>query len=387
MRSPYFTEEHDILREQVRRFVISEVMPHGDAWERDGAVPREVFLKMGELGFLGLRFPEALGGSGMSVLGLIILAEELGRSTYAGMNLMAMVHVAMASPHLLNAGTQEQLERYAAGIISGRTLTGVAITEPDAGSDVGGLRTSARRDGDEWIIDGSKMFISNGLSGDLFFVAARTDRSARGHRGISMFIVPKGIPGFAVGRRLAKMGHHCADTVELIFDNCRVPHANLLGEAGRGFYAVMKNFQSERLILGAMATGEAATALKITIDYTRIRQTFGVPLLDRQTIRQRLAMLHAKVEAGRQLLYHAGWLEAQGQSPVREVSMVKAFCAETVNEVMYACQQFHGGIGYIQGTAIERMVRDARLYAIGGGATEIMLEEIAKRWDSVPYWQ
>jgi acyl-CoA dehydrogenase len=202
-----------------------------------------------------------------------------------------------------------------------------------------------------------------------------------------MFIVEKGTPGFRVARRLEKMGDHCNDTVELVFEDCRVPAANLLGEEGRGFYAAMKNFQGERLCLGAMAMGEAATALKITLEYARIRRTFGQPLIERQAIRHKLAMLHAKVEAGRQLVYNAAWMEARGLNPIRDVSMVKAFCPEVANEVMYACQQFHGGYGYIRDSAIERMVRDARLHAIGGGATEVMLEEIAKRWDDVPYWQ
>jgi len=387
MISPFFSEEHEMLRTQVRRFVAEEIKPYGDQWEQDGMTPRSLLRKMGALGLLGLRFPQAHGGAGMDVLGWIVLAEELGRSTYGGVTVTVMVHTAMASPHLVNAGNQEQLRRYAPGIVSGDLLCAIAVTEPDAGSDVGALRTSARRSGDDWLINGTKMYITNGANADIVFVAARTDPSAKGSKGISMFIVEKGTPGFRVARRLNKMGDHCNDTAELVFENCRVPGANLLGEEGRGFHAAMKNFQGERLVLGAMAMGEAATALKLTLDYARIRKTFGRPLIEHQAIRQKLAMLHAKIESGRQMLFSAAWSEARGLNPVREVSMVKALCPEIANEVMYACQQFHGGYGYIRDSAIERMVRDARLHAIGGGPTEVMLEEIAKRWDDVPYWQ
>jgi len=387
MISPFFSEEHEMLRTQVRRFVAEEIKPYGDQWEQDGMTPRSLLRKAGALGLLGLRFPQAHGGAGMDVLGWIVLAEELGRSTYGGVTVTVMVHTAMASPHLVNAGSEEQLRRYAPGIVSGDLLCAIAVTEPDAGSDVGALRTSARRSGDDWLINGTKMYITNGANADIVFVAARTDPSAKGSKGISMFIVEKGTPGFKVARRLNKMGDHCNDTAELVFENCRVPAANLLGEEGRGFHAAMKNFQGERLVLGAMAMGEAATALKLTLDYARIRKTFGRPLIEHQAIRQKLAMLHAKIEACRQMVFSAAWSEARGLNPVREVSMVKALCPEIANEVMYACQQFHGGYGYIRDSAIERMVRDARLHAIGGGPTEVMLEEIAKRWDDVPYWQ
>jgi acyl-CoA dehydrogenase len=381
LNSVYFKEEHLALKEQIRRFVENEIRPHGEAWEREGKVPREMLRQMGALGLFGMRVPEEYGGSGMDTFGTIILAEELGRSTFGGVSVTVMVHTAMASPHLIHAGSKAQIEKYMPSILSGERITAIAVTEPDAGSDVAGIRTRARRDGDDWVLNGTKMFISNGYYGDLFFVAAKTDPEARGSRGISMFIVEKGTPGFNVGRKLEKTGDLCSDTAELIFDDCRIPAENLLGEENKGFYAAMKNFQNERLAIGAMATGEADTALKLTIDYTRSRKAFGASLLDKQAIRLRLAMMQAKLEAGRQLLYHAAWLDTQGYDCVSEISMVKAYCAETVNEVMYACQQFHGGMGYIRETAIERMVRDARLHAIGGGATEVMLEEIAKRWN------
>ena len=381
MDSIYFKEEHHILREQVRRFVETEIKPHGEAWEAAGAVPREVLRQMGELGFFGICYPETLGGSGMDVFGMIVLAEELGRSTFGGVSVTVMVHVAMASPHLVNAGTDAQIAKHLPGIIAGDTITAIAVSEADAGSDVSGIRTRAVRDGDDWVINGSKMFISNGYHGDLFFVAAKTDIEAKGSRGISMFIVDKGMPGFKVGRKLEKTGDLCSDTAELIFEDCRVPAENMLGDENKGFYAVMKNFQNERLAIGAMSTSEAETAIQLTIDHVRTRKAFGGALMDKQVIRQRLAMMQTKVAAGRQLLYHAAWRDSLGHDCIQDVSMVKAFCPEVVNEVMYTCQQFHGGMGYIRETAIERMVRDAHLHAIGGGATEVMLEEVAKRWN------
>ncbi|MBL6955169.1 MAG: acyl-CoA dehydrogenase family protein [Alphaproteobacteria bacterium] len=380
MDSIYFSEEHNLLRDQVRRFVEAEIRPHGDAWERDGMVPRQVLRQMGELGYFGLRFPEKYGGSGMDVFAMIVLAEELGRSTYGGVSVTVMVHCAMSSPHLVHAGTEAQIAKYLPRIISGETVCAIAVTEPDAGSDVGGIRTRAVRDGDDWVLNGSKMFISNGYYGDLYFVAAKTDPDAKGSRGISMFIVERDTPGFTIGRKLEKFGIHCSDTAELFFADCRVPAANMLGEENRGFYAVMQNFQNERLSIGAMATSEATKALEMTIAYVSDRKAFGGALIDKQGIRQRLAMSQCKLLAARQLLYHAAWLDSQGKDCVAEVSMVKAHCAEVTQEVMYNCQQFHGGMGYIREGVIERMVRDARLHAIGGGATEVMLEEVAKRW-------
>lgn len=380
MHSVYFGEEHNLLRDQVRRFVEREVKPHGAAWESDGMVPREVLRKMGELGFFGLRFPEKYGGSEMDVFATIILAEELSRSTYGGVSVTVMVHAAMSSPHLVYAGTEEQIRKYLPDILSGKSICAIAVTEADAGSDVAGIRTRAVRDGDDWVLNGGKMFISNGYHGDLYFVAAKTDPEAKGSRGISMFIVERDTPGFRIGRKLEKFGILCSDTAELIFDDCRVPGENLLGEENRGFYEVMRNFQNERLSIGAMATSESATALEMTIEHIRNRKAFGVALIDKQGIRQRLAMSQCKLLAAQQLLYHAAWLDSQGKECVAEISMVKAHCAEVAQEVMYNCQQFHGGMGYIRETAIERMVRDARLHAIGGGATEVMLEEVAKRW-------
>ncbi len=374
----WFDDTHRMLSDSLRRFIENEVAPAGRAWEDAGFVPREILRKMGSLGFMGLRYPEKYGGGEMNVLGTALLAEELGRSSFGGFAVTVLVHTDMASPHLMNAGTPEQLDRYMPGIIAGEKITAVAVTEPDAGSDVRSIRTSARRDGAHWVINGSKMYITNGVHADLYFVAAKTDPAA-GTKGISMFIVEKGTPGFSVARPLDKMGWRSSDTAELVFQECRIPAENLLGEEGRGFYQVMKNFQNERIALGAQAMGEASKALEITLDYVKQRKAFGAVLWDKQAIRQRLSMLAAKVEAGRQLVYSAAWADTLGRDCVKEVSMVKAYCGELVNEVMYDCLQFHGGFGYIRDSAIERMTRDARIQSIGGGATEVMLEEIAKR--------
>ncbi|MBV9558228.1 MAG: acyl-CoA dehydrogenase family protein [Pseudolabrys sp.] len=377
--SPYFKEEHEALRAQLRRFVETEIKPKAEAWEEQGSVPRDVLRRMGELGFLGIRYPAKYGGSEMDTLGSVVLAEELGRSTFGGVAITVLVHTDMASVHLANAGSVELQDRFMPDVVAGRAITAVAVTEPDAGSDVKSIRTTARKDGDHYILNGAKMFITNGVHADLYMVAAKTSAEARPSQSVSMILVQKGTPGFRVSRALDKHGWRSSDTAELVFENCRVPAANLLGGEGQGFYAIMRNFQNERTVIGAMAMGEAQAALELTLDYVTTRKAFGATLYEKQAIRQRLAMLSSKVEAGRQLVYHAAWLDAQGVDCTREVSMVKAYCGELVNEVMYACVQFHGGMGFMRESAIERMSRDARVQAIGGGATEVMLEEVAKR--------
>jgi acyl-CoA dehydrogenase len=378
MNAPPHDDTFALLRDSIRRYVEREIVPKAAPWEEQGFVPREVLKEMGRLGFLGLRYPEEYGGAALDARATALLAEELGRSTFGGFAITVLVHTDMASPHLVNAGSGEQMRKFLPGIISGEKISAVAVTEPDAGSDVKGIRTTAKRDGDAYVLNGAKTFITNGQLADLYFVAAKTDPRA-GSRGVSMFIVEKGTPGFSVSRKLDKHGWRSSDTAELSFQDCRVPAANLLGEEGKGFYAIMKNFQNERIAIGAMAIGESSKALELTLQYVKERRAFGAPLWDKQAIRQRLAMLAAKVEAGRQLVSHAAGLDAQGRDCVKEVSMVKAYCGELVNEVMYDCLQFHGGMGYMRESAIERMARDARVQSIGGGATEVMLEEVAKR--------
>ncbi|HEY3892466.1 MAG TPA: acyl-CoA dehydrogenase family protein [Bradyrhizobium sp.] len=378
-RSVYFGEEHELLRAQLRRFVNEEIKPRALQWEQDGMVPREVLRRMGELGFFGIRYPAQYGGAEMDTLATVVLAEELGRSTFSGVAITVLVHTDMASVHLFNAGSPALKDRWMPDVVAGRKIVAVGVTEPGAGSDVKGIRTTARRDGDSYVLNGAKMFITNGVHADLYCIAAISNPEMRPSQRLSMLLVEKGTPGFRVGRALDKQGWRSSDTAELLFEDCRVPAANLLGEEGRGFYAIMRNFQNERIVIGAMAIGEADAAIELTLDWLTQRNTFGEPLWSRQAIRHRLAMLAARVEAGRQLVYHAAWLVTQGIDATKEVSMVKAYCGELVNEVMYACLQFHGGMGYMRESTIERMSRDARVQSIGGGTTEVMLEEVAKR--------
>jgi len=376
--TPYFTAEHEMLRATIRRFIAERVLPHADAWEEQGMVPRQVLREMGALGLLGIRYSAEYGGSELDTLSTAVLAEELGRSTYGGFAITVLVHTDMASPHLNNAGTPAQLARYRPAIISGESIAAVAMTEPDAGSDLAGMRTTARRDGEHWVLNGAKMYITNGVHADVYFVAAKTGEPGRNHQ-VSMFIVEKGTPGFRVARPLKKHGWLSSDTAELSFEDCRIPAANLLGEENKGFYALMRNLQNERIVLGAQSMGEAARAIELTLEWVTQRKAFGATLWNQQTIRHRLAMLSARVEAVRALIYNTAWRDAQGHVVVKEVSMIKALAGELVNEVMYDCVQFHGGFGYMREAAIERMARDARVQSIGGGATEVMLEEIAKR--------
>ncbi|HXV07499.1 MAG TPA: acyl-CoA dehydrogenase family protein [Burkholderiales bacterium] len=375
----YTTPEHLALREQVARFLAREVEPVAQAWEEQGYVPREVLRKLGALGLLGITYPQEYGGAAADALTSLVFAEALSRTTFGGFAVTVLVHTDMASPHLVHAGSPPQLERYLPKVISGELITAVAITEPDAGSDVKAIRTRARRSRGQWVLNGSKMFITNGVHADLYVVAARTDPDGQGAQALSMFLVEKGAPGFSVGRALKKQGWLCSDTAELVFEDCRIPEDNLLGRENAGFYAIMKNFQTERIALSAMAVGHALTALDLTLGYVKQRRAFGGALFEKQAIRQRLAMLQAKTEAARQFMYHCAWLVTQGRECVREVSMLKALTGELANEVVYTCQQFHGGMGYMRETPIERLLRDARVLTIGGGATEVMLEEVAKR--------
>jgi len=378
-KSLYFSEELNMLRDQIRRFIETEIVPNGDAWEEVGKVPRAVFAKMGALGILGMRYPEKYGGADLDMMASVVLAEELGRCTFGGFSADVLVHTDMASPHLANVGTSEQLERWMPAITSGEKICAVAVTEAGAGSDVAGMRTRAVRDGNGWVINGTKMFITNGVHADIIFVAAKTDLEAKGSRGVTIFAVEKDTLGFSVGKKLNKTGWLCSDTAELVFEDVRVTGDDILGKVNKGFYAIMKNFQNERTVMGAMAMGEAQKAIELTLEYVKNRPAFGGVLWDKQVIRQKLAERSAQVEAGRQLTYHAAWMDAQGMDCVKEVSMVKAYCGDLVNKVMYDCVQFHGGMGYMRETPVERMSRDARIQSIGGGATEVMLEEIAKR--------
>ena len=377
MDNIHLTHDHQLLRDQVARFLAEEVEPHASAWEADGKVPREVLRRMGRAGLFGLMYEAEHGGAEADALTNLAFAEALSQCTYGGFIITVLVHTDMASPHLHHAGSAAQKARWMPGITSGELITAVGITEPGAGSDVAGLRTTARREGDDWVLNGSKLFITNGVHADLYFVAART---GPGKRDISIIAVEKGAPGFSVGRQLDKTGWRCSDTAELHFDDCRVPVGHLLGEEGKGFYAVMKNFQTERIALAAMAVGHCTQALRLTLEHVKTRQAFGGPLWNQQTVRQRLAMCDAKTRAAQAYTWHCAWRVSEGHDIVQDVSLLKALTGELVNEVTQTCQQFHGGMGYMTGTPVERLWRDARVLGIGGGATEVMLDEAAKRY-------
>ncbi|MGI9622433.1 MAG: acyl-CoA dehydrogenase family protein [Acidimicrobiales bacterium] len=376
-RNAYMTDELQAVYDQTVGFVQNEVTPNGDVWEVEGKVPRSVLRQMGELGMLGLRVPETLGGLGLGMLASATFSEALGASTYAGFDVTVLVHTDMAGPHLVNSGSPEQHDRWMPGVLSGETILAIAVTEPDAGSDVAGLRTTAVRDGDGWRINGTKLFITNAVYGDVTIVAARTN--AEDKYGISMFLVPSETEGFEVATKLDKHGWRCSDTAELTLDDVWVPEDQLLGTEHRGFYETMKNFQNERMVLVGMGIGAAQRAIDITNAYCQERQAFGGHLFDLGAIRQRMAMDQAKVDAVRASMYHAAWMGDQGEDNVKAMSGVKAWGCEVVNQVMYDCVQFHGGMGYMRESDIERMYRDARILPIGGGATEVMLEEVAKR--------
>ena len=375
----YLDDDLKAVASQTAEYVEREIVPRADEWEKQGRVPREIIKQMGEIGFFGLRVAPEYGGIGLGARASVVFAEELGRSTYGGFTITVLAHTDLALPYITKFGSDGLKERYLPGLISGELLAGIAVTEPDAGSDVAAIRTSAKRDGDGYVINGTKMFITNGATGDVVLVAARTDSDVKGSRGLSMFVVDRGTEGFSVGRGLSKMGWRSSDTAELDFDDCYVPAENLIGEENRAFYYIMENFQNERLILAGQSLGEAQRAVEITVEHLRERRAFGAPLWNKQAIRQRLAMDQARIDAARQLTYHAAWLEEQGEDSVRVVSEVKALVGELVNEVLYDCVQFHGGMGFIAETEVERLYRDARVQSIGGGATEVMLDEVAKR--------
>jgi len=380
-RNIYMTDELQAIYDQTVEFVSKEVTPHGDQWEVDGKVPRDVLRQMGALGMFGLRVPEEHGGLGFGMLASAVFSEALGASTFAGFDVTVLVHTDMAGPHLINSASPEQLEQWLPGMLTGETILSIGVTEPDAGSDVAGIRTKAVKDGDGWRINGTKTFITNAVYGDMTIVAAKTDPDNK--YGITMFLVPAGTEGFSVSKKLDKHGWRCSDTAELVLDDVWIGDDQVLGTVHRGFYETMKNFQNERMVLVGMGVGAAQAAIDQTLAYTQDRSAFDGHLYDLGAIRQRMAMNQAKLDAVRASMYHAAWLGDDVMGPggdnVKEMSGVKAFGAEVVNQIMYDCVQFHGGMGYMRETPVERMYRDARILPIGGGATEVMLEEVAKR--------
>jgi alkylation response protein AidB-like acyl-CoA dehydrogenase len=373
-----FTEEHDRLRESIRSFVTRELAPHAAEWE-ESTFPDEVFRRMGELGLLGLSYPEEYGGQGGDYFCNLVLAEEMVHSGCGGLAMGVAVHTDMATPPIHVFGTEEQKRTYLVPSIAGERIGCLGITEPDAGSDVAGIRTRAIRDGGEWVIDGAKTFITNGHRADYIVLVTKTDPGA-GHDGISLFIVDMDLPGVVREQRLEKLGMHASDTALLAFQDVRVPADALLGQEGKGFYHIMWELQGERLIGAAGAVAGAQRAFDKTLQYATERQAFGRSIGRFQAIRHKFADMATKIEAGRQLVYTTAWRHANGEYPVREISMAKLYSARMAFEVLDECLQIHGGAGYMKEYGIERAWRDMRLNRIGAGTDEIMLDLIGRSY-------
>ena len=375
-RYPQFTEEHEIFRKSVRSFVEQELAPHADQWESDGLFPRWVFEKMGELGFLGIRVPEEYGGAGLDWWFTVVLVEELTRCRCAGLPMGILVQTDMATPVIAELGTDEQKREFLEPAILGRKIAALAVTEPDAGSDVANLRTTARLDGEEYVVSGAKTFITNATRADFLTLAVRTGE--KGFGGISFMLFPTDTPGYQVARKLKKLGNLCSDTAEISFDECRVPRRYLLGEQNMGFAYIMQNFQGERLVAAVASVAGAQRTIDATIEYTQDRKAFGRPIIGFQVTRHHFADMLTKVAAGRQLAYHCVDLMSRGIECTREIAMAKLFCTETTFEVTNRCLQMYGGYGYMDEYEISRSFRDTRLLTIGGGTSEVMKEIISK---------
>ncbi|MDF2681807.1 MAG: acyl-CoA dehydrogenase domain protein [Brevibacillus sp.] len=373
-----FNDEHEMLRKAVRNFVKKEITPFVDQWEAAEEFPRELFARMGELGYLGIKFPEAYGGGGADFIADAVMLEELAKCGSIGVAAGIFAQTAIALTPIWRFGTDEQKRRYLSPGIRGEKIAALGITEADAGSDVASLRTTARREGDHYVLNGSKMFITNGVRADYVVIAAKTDPAAS-HRGISLFIVETSTPGYSVGKKIKKLGWRSSDTAELILDNVRVPARNLLGEENKGFYAIMQNFQWERITLAILSVGLADLALEQATQYARERTQFGQSLLQFQVTRHKLVDMAVSIESARSLTYHALYLYANGEDALTETTMAKALAGEMVNEVTDAALQIHGGNGYMMEYPVQRYWRDARLSAIGGGTTEVMNEILVKR--------
>jgi len=376
-RYPYFTEEHEMFRKTVRDFVQKELVPHVEEWDKAEEFPRDVFKRMGELGFLGIRYPEEYGGSGLDYFYSVVFAEELAHCGLAGLVMSVLVQSDMGTGPLHLIGSEEIKQKYLAPAIRGEMIAALGITEPGAGSDVASMKTTAKRDGDEYVINGTKMFITNGTRADFISLAAKTDTEA-GHGGISMFVAPTNLPGFSVGRKLDKVGNRVSDTAEIVFEDYRIPASYLLGEEGQGFYTAMINFQGERLIASIASVAGAQRMLDITLEYAQQRVQFGRPIAKFQVTRHKFADMASEIEAARQLAYYAAYLVNNDMECVKEVSMAKLFCCETAFQIADRCLQIHGGYGYMTEYPISRAWRDTRLTTIGGGTSEVMKEIIGR---------
>lgn len=377
-RHPLFTDEHDALRASIRQFVEKELAPHADEWE-ETTFPDSVFTRMGELGYLGLHYPEEYGGQGGDYATQIVLAEEMARTHSGGLAMGVAVHTDMANPVIKLLGTHEQKLQYLVPALKGEKIACLGITEPGAGSDVAGIQTTAVRDGDEWVVNGSKLYITNGHRADYIVLVTKTDPDA-GYGGFSLLLVDMDSPGVVREKRLEKLGMHASDTALLAFQDVRVPAENLLGEEGKGFYHIMWELQGERLIAAAGAVAAAELLVERTMEFARERQAFGRSIGKFQGIRWKFAEMATKIEAGRQMTYNTAWRVQQGDYPVREISMAKLYTSRMACEVADECLQIHGGAGYMKEYGIERAWRDLRLNRIGAGTDETLLEVIGRSY-------
>jgi alkylation response protein AidB-like acyl-CoA dehydrogenase len=379
-----FTDEHEELRESMKSWVLKELTPHRFEWE-EKTWPDSVLHRAGELGYIGLCYPEEYGGQGGDYYYSLVRADAMSYSACGGLNMGMSVHTDMATPPIHLLGTEDQKQRYLVPSIKGDLISCLGITEPGAGSDVAGIRTTAKRDGDEYVINGSKTFITNGLRANYIVLVAKTDPDAR-HEGITLFIVDirdaggKEVEGFSVSRKLEKMGMHASDTGELSFQDVRVPAENLLGQEGKGFYHISWELQGERLVAAIACVSGAERVFERTLAYAKEREAFGRPIGRFQAIRHKFAEMSVKIEAAKQMVYATAWRFANGEYPVREITQAKLYASRVIEEVADDAIQIHGGYGYMKEYEVERAYRDARLNRIGAGTDEIMLEVIGRSY-------
>ena len=373
----YFDPSHQMVRDSVRRFVEREVLPDIDAWEEAESFPRELYLKAGAAGILGIGYPEALGGSHEGdVFAKVAASEELMRCGSGGL-VAGLGSLDIGLPPIVKWARPELRDRIVPAVLSGEKISALAITEPGGGSDVANLQTRAVRDGDVYRVSGSKTFITSGVRADFYTVAVRT--GAPGFGGISLLLIEKGTPGFTVGRQLKKMGWWASDTAELFFDDCRVPVGHLIGAENMGFACIMGNFQSERLALALMANMTSQLALEEALKWARAREAFGKPIGKFQVIKHRLAEMATALEVSREFTYRQAAKMAAGQSVIKEISMAKNFATDTSDRITTEAVQILGGLGYMRESLVERLYRDNRILSIGGGTREVMNEIISKQ--------
>ena len=373
---PPFAAEHDLIRQTIKRFAREEIAPFAQEWDEAGIFPREIFRKAAELGLFGIRIPAEWEGSGLDWWATAAALEALAWSDSPGVSMGLMVQSELTIPVINELGTEEQKQVFMRPAIAGEWIGALGISEPGGGSDVAALRTYARADGDDLVISGQKLWITNGSRADFIVLAARTGDA--GHRGISLVLFPTRTPGFSVGKKLKKVGNLCSDTAELFFDECRVPARYILGEKNRGFYYIMHNFQGERLASAIMMNASLERCLDIAVQYGKDRQAFGNPVGSYQVWRHKFAEHRTNVEAARWLAYRALDLMNRRQKAVREITMAKLYSSELAQRVTYDCMQIFGGFGYTTEYPISRYWRDLRLYTVGAGTSEIMKEIIAK---------